>query len=439
MATLKLEIVTPEEKIYSEDVEMVTLPGSEGELGVYPKHVPLLTTLVPGELRVLKNGRETAMAIGEGFVEIKADAVSVLTDMALESEKIDIATAEAAVERAKAAMKEDQTARTGGCHSSVAAKSACPVARQTPPPPRVNEGRSFRAKSRNPVALSFGLQRGILRLRFAPLRMTSPDILGIIAGNGVYPRLLADGARRAGVEKIVAAAFTDETDPVLERHVNVLEWMRVGQLGRLLKFFRSQDIHHAIMAGQIAPKNLFDLRPDLKALMLLGKLKERNAESIFAAIADELAKVEVDLLPATTFLEDSLARPGLIAGPKLSPRQEHDVELGWNAAKEIARLDIGQTIIIKNGTIVAVEALEGTNEAIKRGGTLAREGAVMVKVSKPNQDMRFDVPVIGVETVRIAAESGVRVIAVEAGKTLLLERDAVIALANGSNMSVVAR
>ena len=123
----------------------------------------------------------------------------------------------------------------------------------------------------------------------------------------------------------------------------------------------------------------------------------------------------------------------------MSPRQEHDVELGWNAAKEIARLDIGQTIVIKSGTIVAVEALEGTNEAIKRGGTLAREGAVMVKVSKPNQDMRFDVPVIGVETVRIAAESGVRVIAVEAGKTLLLERDAVIALANSSNMSVVAR
>ena len=264
-------------------------------------------------------------------------------------------------------------------------------------------------------------------------------VLGIIAGNGVYPRLLADGARRAGVKKIVTAAFMGETDPTLEQHVELVEWMRVGQLGRLLKFFRSEGIHHAIMAGQIAPKNLFDLRPDLKALMLLGKLKERNAESIFAAIADELAKIDVDLLPATTFLEDSLAQPGPIAGPKLSPRQEHDVELGWNAAKDIAQLNIGQTIVIKNGTIVAVEALEGTNEAIKRGGKLAREGAVMVKVSKPNQDMRFDVPVIGVETVRIAAESGVRVIAVEAGKTLLLERDAVIALANGSNMSVVAR
>src|SRR6516164_9200578 len=269
--------------------------------------------------------------------------------------------------------------------------------------------------------------------------MQSPETLGIIAGNGVYPQLVADAARKAGVNKIVAAAFTDETDPVLQQAVDVLEWMRVGQLGRLLKFYRSQDIHHAIMAGQIAPKNLFDLRPDLKAVMLLGKLKERNAESIFAAIADELAQIDIDLLPATTFLEDSLARSGLIAGLKLSPRQQQDVELGWNVAKEIARLDIGQTIVVKNGTIVAVEAFEGTNEAIKRGGTLAREGAVMIKVSKPNQDMRFDVPVIGVETIRIAAESGMRVIAVEAGKTLLLERDAIIALANSSNMSVVAR
>jgi DUF1009 family protein len=263
-------------------------------------------------------------------------------------------------------------------------------------------------------------------------------IFGIIAGNGVYPRLIADAARKAGVKKIVAAAFTDETDPTLDQHVDQVEWMRVGQLGRMLKFFRVQDIHHAIMAGQIAPKNLFDLRPDLKALMLLGKLRERNAESIFAAIADELAKIDVDLLPATTFLEDSLAKPGLIAGPKLSSRQEHDVELGWNVAKEIARLDIGQTIIIKNGTVVAVEALEGTNEAIKRGGTLAREGAVMIKVSKPSQDMRFDVPVIGVETIRIAAESGVRVIAVEAEKTLLLEHDAIADFANRANISIIA-
>jgi UDP-2,3-diacylglucosamine hydrolase len=267
----------------------------------------------------------------------------------------------------------------------------------------------------------------------------TPDILGIIAGNGVYPRLLADSARKVGVKKIVAAAFTDETDSALAEHVDLIEWMRVGQLSRLLKFFREQNIHHAIMAGQIAPKNLFDLRPDWKALLLLARLKERNADSIFAAIGDELAKIDLDLLPATTFLEEFLATAGLIAGPKLSSREEEDVDLGWKIAKEIARLDIGQTVIVKNGTIVAVEALEGTNEAIKRGGNLARKGAVAIKVAKLNQDMRFDVPVIGVETIRIAAEAKLRVIAVEAGKTLLLERDAIVELADRAKISILAR
>ncbi len=269
--------------------------------------------------------------------------------------------------------------------------------------------------------------------------MTSPDTLGIIAGNGVYPRLLADAARKAGVKKIIAAAFSGETDPILAQHVDLIEWMRVGQLNRFLKFFSENSVHHAVMAGQIAPKNLFDLRPDLKALLLLGKLKQRNAESIFAAIADELAKIDVDLLPATTFLEDCLAFPGLIAGAKLSRGEEKDVDLGWKMAKEIARLDIGQTVIVKNGTVVAVEAFEGTNEAIKRGGSLAREGAIMIKVAKPNQDMRFDVPVIGVETLRVAADAKLRVIAIEAGKTLLLEPDAIVNLADRSNLSIVAR
>ena len=255
----------------------------------------------------------------------------------------------------------------------------------------------------------------------------------------MYPRLLADAAQEAGVKKIVAAAFTGETDPELERHVHLIEWMRVGHLNRLLKFFERNQVRHGIMAGQIAPKNLFDLRPDLKALLLLGKLKERNAESIFAAIADELAKINVDLLPATTFLEECVASAGLIGGSKLSRREEEDVDLGWRIAKEIARLDIGQTVIVKNGTVVAVEAFEGTNEAIKRGGALAREGAVMVKVAKPNQDMRFDVPVIGVETIRLATGAKLRVIAVDAGKTLVLERDAVVDLADRSKISIVAR
>ncbi len=269
--------------------------------------------------------------------------------------------------------------------------------------------------------------------------MQNPEILGIIAGNGVYPRLLADAARKAGIKKIVAAAFSGETDPALAQHVDLIEWLRVGQLSRLLKFFREQKVHHAIMAGQIAPKNLFDLRPDWKALLLLARMKQRNAESIFTAIANELAKVDVDLLPATSFLEDCLAQAGLIVGPKLSRREEEDVDLGWQIAKEIARLDIGQTVIVKSRTVLAVEAFEGTNDAIKRGGTLAREGAVMVKVAKPNQDMRFDVPVIGVDTMRVASEVRLRVIAVESGRTLLLEKEALIATATRSKISVLAR
>jgi DUF1009 family protein len=265
------------------------------------------------------------------------------------------------------------------------------------------------------------------------------QLLGIIAGNGVYPRILAGAARKAGVKKIVAAAFTNETDPSIDKHVDVVEWLRVGQLSRLLKFFREHKVRQAIMAGQIAPKNLFELRPDMKALVVLAKLKQRNAESIFTAIADELKKADVDLLSATTFLEDELAVKGLITGAKLSRTEDEDVDLGWNVAKEIARLDIGQTIIVKNGTVLAVEAFEGTNDAIKRGGALAREGAVMIKVAKPNQDMRFDVPVIGVETIKIAAEAKLRVIAVESGKTLLLERNAIVDLARRANISIVAR
>src|SRR5437660_10444089 len=156
-------------------------------------------------------------------------------------------------------------------------------------------------------------------------------MLGIIAGNGVYPRILAAAARKGGVKKIVAAAFIDETDPEILQHVDVVEWLRVGQLGRLLKFFREHEVHRAIMAGQIAPKNLFDLRPDVKALVVLAKLKQRNAESIFTAIADELAKVDIHLLPATTFLEADLAAKGLIAGAKLSRAEEEDVDLDLGA------------------------------------------------------------------------------------------------------------
>lgn len=266
--------------------------------------------------------------------------------------------------------------------------------------------------------------------------METPRSLAIIAGNGSYPLAMARAARAAGVEKLAVAAFQNETDPALAGQVDSIEWLRVGQLGKLLAILRDSGARHAVMSGQIHPKNLFDLRPDLKALLLLGKLRQRNAETIFGAIADEMAKIGVTLLPATTFMEDFLAATGLIAGPKLSRREQEDVRYGFQIAKETSRLDIGQTVVVKGGTVLAVEAFEGTNAAMKRGGELGRKDAVMVKVSKPNQDFRFDVPVIGPLTLEAARDARIRVLGIEAGRTLLLERERLLALADEHRISI---
>ncbi len=223
--------------------------------------------------------------------------------------------------------------------------------------------------------------------------------------------------------RIVVAAFQNETDPTLAEVVDEIAWMRVGQLGKMLGFLKDTGTRHAVMSGQIHPKNLFDLRPDLKALVLLGKLRRRNAESIFGAIASEMESIGVELLPATSYMEEYLASPGLLAGPKLSRRETEDVAYGFHIAKETSRLDIGQTVVVKGGTVLAVEAFEGTNAALKRGGELGQKDAVMVKVSKPHQDFRFDVPVIGPLTLDAARDARLRVIGIEAGRTLLLEPD----------------
>ena len=266
--------------------------------------------------------------------------------------------------------------------------------------------------------------------------METPETLAIVAGNGSYPFAMARGARKAGVNRLVAASFSGETSDKLAAEVDDIEWLRVGQLGKLLTFLEKSGARHAVMAGQIAPKNLFDLRPDFKALFLLARLKRRNAETIFAAIAGEMAKIGVELLPATSFMDDHLAAAGLIAGPKLKSRTEDDLHFGYDIAKEVSRLDIGQTVLVKNGTVLAVEAFEGTNEAIKRGGALGRGNAVMVKVSKPGQDLRFDVPVVGPITIEACREAGVRAIGVEAGKTIILERERVAELSAQNRISL---
>lgn len=260
----------------------------------------------------------------------------------------------------------------------------------------------------------------------------------MISGNGIYPGIFAEAARRHGVARLVSAAFTDETEPGLAERVDEIEWLRVGQLGKMIRFFRDHDVRHAVMVGQIAPKNLFDLRPDLRTLKMLSKVKERNADTLFSAIAEELARDGIELLPATTFLDDLLPGPGPVFGPSLSERQQEDAAFGMRIAKETSRLDIGQTVIVKKGTVLAVEAFEGTNEAMRRGGSLGKGEAMMIKVSKPNQDFRFDVPVIGPATIETAAEAGISAIVAEAERTLLLGKPEIRRLCEEEKISLVA-
>lgn len=269
--------------------------------------------------------------------------------------------------------------------------------------------------------------------------MGAQRTIGIIAGNGIYPETFVAAARRREPEtRLAAAAFLGETEEKMADQVDAIEWFRVGQLGRMIKWFRREGVLEAVMVGQIAPKNLFDFRPDLRTLMMLARVRERNAESLFGAIADELAKEGIELLPATTFLEDHLAAAGVIAGPAPRKRQLADIEFGMRIAKESSRLDIGQSVVVRHGTVLAVEAFEGTNACIRRGGELGRGKEVtLVKVSKPNQDFRFDVPVIGPETIATCAEAGVGTIAVEAGCTLVLGRERLFAACEREKISVV--
>jgi DUF1009 family protein len=276
------------------------------------------------------------------------------------------------------------------------------------------------------------------RYHLSMAEVTKYSAIGLISGNGIYPATFARAARAAGVERLVVSAFRGETEESLAELVDEMEWFRVGQLSKMIRFFQKQSIQHAVMVGQIAPKNLFDLRPDLRTLKLLARLPERNAESIFNGIGEELEGEGIELISATTFLDDLVPAAGLVCGPKLKDRQWRDAGFGFRIAKESSQLDIGQTVVVKNGTVLAVEAFEGTNEALLRGGRLGRGKAIMVKVSKPNQDFRFDVPVIGPATVETAAEAGVSVIAVEAGCTLMLAGDEVAELCRQRGVTVVA-
>jgi DUF1009 family protein len=267
----------------------------------------------------------------------------------------------------------------------------------------------------------------------------STESLGIIAGNRSLPLVLARQARAMGVKKLVAVGFEGETTPDLAPLVDELVWLKVGQLSKLISAFTSRSIRQCVMAGQIAPKNLYDVRPDLRAMGLLLRLKEKNAHSIFGAIADELQKDGVELIEATPWLKPLMPGVGFHLGPKLSDEQKADIEFGFRIAKESSRLEIGQTVVVKGGSVLAVEAFEGTDKCLIRGGELAGKngGAIAVKVARQNHDLRFDIPCLGPQTLETCSAAHISVLAFEPGRSLLLEQETCARLADKNKITVV--
>jgi DUF1009 family protein len=261
--------------------------------------------------------------------------------------------------------------------------------------------------------------------------------IGLIAGNGRFPFIFSENAKRLGYT-IIAVALIGETDTALESYVDRIHWIRVGQLNRLIQAFKKDDVCQAVMLGGIKKTHLFSgIRPDLRGLALLTRLKSRKDDEILRSIASELEKDGIEICDSTFGLEDILVEEGTLTTRSPNKREQEDIQYGWEIAKAIGQLDIGQCVVIRDKVVVAVEAVEGTDEAILRGGVLAKEGAVIVKRSKPQQDLRFDLPTIGPRTIEMMESNKSSVLALEAGKTILLDRQEFLARANQANIAVV--
>lgn len=274
--------------------------------------------------------------------------------------------------------------------------------------------------------------------KFLPENFDASARLSILAGRGEYPKLLAQRLEDCGINASLTV-FEDETAPdLVERFSDgrIDGVINVGQLGKLLKSLKNGGVKYAIMAGQITPKKLFKgLKLDLKAMLVMAKLKRRNAETIFGTIADELAKIGVELLDARSFLDDSLAPEGFFCGKSWNITADN-LEHAMTIAREMARLDVGQSCVTSRGSVLAVEAWEGTDNMIERAGTFGARDCLFAKTVKPNQDYRFDVPVIGERTVRKLAAAGVKNAVLEAGKVLILDKPKVLELARQNDIKI---
>lgn len=261
---------------------------------------------------------------------------------------------------------------------------------------------------------------------------------GLIAGNGKFPFMVLEGARQAGAQ-VAVAAIREETDPEIERLAEHYTWVGIGQLGRMIRFFKDEGVEKAIMAGQVKHVQIFSRAvPDARMLKVLLKLPRRNTDSLIGAIARELESEGIELIDSTYFLQDHLPHTGSLSRRLPDKREREDIEYGLEIAREIARLDLGQTIVVRGKACVAIEAMEGTDETIRRAGGLAHGRLTVIKIAKPDQDMRFDVPVIGVPTIETMLAAGATCLCISAGKTLLFDRDEMIRLANEKKIAIVA-
>jgi DUF1009 family protein len=266
--------------------------------------------------------------------------------------------------------------------------------------------------------------------------VTAGPPLGLIAGNGRFPFLAADGARRAG-RRVVAVAIREEADPALEGAVDELHWVGLGQLGRCIEVLKAKGAREALMAGQVKHRQIFSsLVPDLKLMGVLARLAVKSTDSLIGGVADALAREGITLLPSTAFVGDQMATAGPMTRRRPSGGEAKDIEYGQRVARSLAGMDLGQTVVVKDRAAVALEAMEGTDEVIRRAGAIAGPGTVVVKVAKPRQDMRFDVPVVGEGTLQTMAEAGARVLAVDAGKTLLIEKGLFLSDADARGIAV---
>ena len=262
--------------------------------------------------------------------------------------------------------------------------------------------------------------------------------IGVIAGSGQFPGIFSKAAKERGL-KVYAVAHVGETDPALETLVEAIRWVKIGQLSRIIAFFKKNRVSDAVMAGAITKTKMFSrVRPDLRALKVLAAMDHTQDDGLLLGFAGEMEKQGITIRPSTFLLPELLAKRGCWTRRKPTKTEMADVRFGWRIAKEIGRLDIGQSVVVRGGSVMAVEAIDGTDATIRRGGKLGKEKTVVVKASKPNQDMRFDMPTVGVKTIKTMRDVGASVLAVEAGKTVVFDREEMVALADRNRIAIIA-